>query len=148
MGKRLTVSLYSFGCYTELTDNFELYHAFQELLSINNEELLVRLYKKYVKRENVDKTVDLLKAGVSRMKGKNKKIFDSLLFAFEDGVEGSEISLRSFGKYEPLRLVVLDEPYCMLSDNISLEDYDNNDGEPFWMRPEYIIEKYSKVKKI
>ena len=62
-------------------------------------------------------------------------------------MENSDFFFKKDGEYEPLRLVVLDEPYCMLSDNIPLEDYDNNDGEPFWMRPEYIIEKYSKVKK-
>ena len=144
MHKKLTVSLYSFGCYTELVDSITLYNFFQELFLINKIDLGIRLYKRYIKRNDTRVTIDYLKNVASKLKKNHRVLINSLIRACEYGSEGSELSLRSFGEYEPLRLVILDEPYCTISDYIPLEDYDNNEGEPFWMRPDYLIEKYGK----
>jgi hypothetical protein len=38
--------------------------------------------------------------------------------------------------------VLFDAPYRYLQ--IPLEDYDNLEGDPLWMRPEYMLEKYFK----
>ncbi len=143
----VTVALYGSGSYTELVDNQSLNSVFINLLKTETSDLLIRLYRKYVKREQVSSTIYLLKSKLVLLKNKEQKILNHLVDACKYASEVSELSYQTFGIYRPLRLVTLDEPYCMLSQNIPLEDYDNNDGEPFWMRPEYIIEKYSKVKK-
>ena len=33
-------------------------------------------------------------------------------------------------------------PYPLIEEEIPLEDYDNLEGDPFWMRPEYMLERY------
>ena len=141
------IALYSFGCYTELANDVTMYKLFEDLLSRGNNILISRLYKKYLDINDAYSVIKLLKTYIPNCKDSNKRLLSSIISACEDGVEGSELALKNFGEYEPLRLVILDEPFCTISDNIPLEDYDNNDGEPFWMRPGYILEHYSKSNK-
>ena len=144
----MLIALYSFGSYTELADSSDLDILFKSILSRSaKQELIMRLYKKYVRRQDVFDTISELRTQSTLYKGKQKRLLASVISACEFGAKKSELCLEKFGEYEPLRFVVLDEPYYLISHNIPLEDYDNNDGEPFWMRPEYIIEKYSKIKK-
>ena len=101
-----------------------------------------RLFRKYVRKADTIATKEALLALP------DNQFVKKLIEAF-DYISGvAEDVFEDYGEYVPIRIVLFDEPYSMLSRNIPLEDYDNNDGEPFWMRPEYIIEKYSKVKKI
>ena len=143
----MLVALHSFGSYTELTDSKVLDNVFKMLIGISQNRLILRLYKKYIAREDVSDTISELGKKCWDFKGKQKEILNKMISACEFGAKKSELCLQKFGEYEPLRLVILDEPYCTLSDNIPLEDYDNNEGEPFWMRPQYIIENYSQMYK-
>lgn len=143
----VTVALYGSGSYTELVDNQLLNSVFLNLLKTETSDLLIRLYRKYVKREQVSSTIYLLESKLILLKNREQKILNHLIDACKYASEVSELSYQTFDIYRPLRLVILDEPYCTLSDDIPLEDYDNNEGEPFWMRPQYIIENYSQMYK-
>lgn len=90
-------------------------------------------------------TIDLLNALSSHYKGHLRDILEKIIKACNHLEELNEICLKRNESYDPFRFIILDEPYCTLSDNIPLEDYDNNEGEPFWMRPEYIVEHYSQT---
>ena len=86
----------------------------------------------------------MLKSELCKRNCIDNKLLEKLINACERGANYVNLSFKTFNVYEPLRLVILNEPYFSLSLDIPLEDYDNNEGEPFWMRPEYIIEKYGK----
>lgn len=138
------VALYSLGYYSEFVSNDELYRLFGTLMEQNNSHLLARLYKKYVKEEDLNPTLCLLK----KLKGKtrnDKNLLKELISKFEYATQSSVYFKNKYGHYDAVRFVLLDEPYCTLSRNIPLEDYDNNDGEPFWMRPQYILDHYSQT---
>jgi len=116
------------------------------LLGMTSNPLLDRLYRRYIRRNDVDNTLKLL--GEYQVNQKYKTLKNNLLNAIKDQATCAENNLEDYGEYVPVRIVLFDLPYSVIDDDIPLEDYDNNDGEPFWMRPEYIVEKYSKIKKI
>ena len=118
----------------------EYYKFFQN--NLDNNELLDRLYRRYVKRENVNATKEYLKS--LEIKKSTNSLAKKIRKSLEDQAECSELRFARTKRYIPVRIVLFDEPYHLLSRNIPLEDYDNNEGEPFWMRPDYLIEKYGK----
>lgn len=128
-----------------LGDCFQYYELFQRI-AIN--PYIDRLYRRYVRQEEVKNTLVALDDCMSNASKLDKHMISKLKDALIRGDEASKLCIEDYGKYIPVHIVLSDEPYYLISHcNIPLEDYDNNDGEPFWMRPEYIIEKYSKVKK-
>ena len=136
-----------YSSYHVISDDSVLYDLFQVLKKYDQNSLLLDFFKKVVKEENIKSTFEILKLQRKRCNNLQKKLLDKIIQAYEYQMELTDLYRDKGKKYDPIRFVILDEPYCTLSRNIPLEDYDNNDGEPFWMRPEYIIEKYSKVKK-
>lgn len=140
----------------------------------NNWDLITdRLYKRYIRYEelptfiekiNEIKTifaniptdkVNFKKFGVNfddtnlNLQGKNlsntfKKYFDHL----EDCIETAELIKKERGSYEPIRIVVSDLPEFYADDDRPLEDYDNLEGEPFWMRTEPTMEAFNIEEKV
>ena len=139
------IALQAFNDNVVLASIVEMNSLFQNLLSTNDSELLCRLYRKYIKRDDVDSTIQLLKSSTGKIDMSYNKLLGKLISACEKGKDYVDLCSQTFGVYKPLRLVILDEPYFSLSLNIPLEDYDNNDGEPFWMRPQYILDHYSQT---
>ena len=133
----------AFGIIT-LGDSNEYYKLFQR---VKDNELLDRLFRKYVRREDVNKTTEALATCAEDFSKSDKLRISKLKDLVVRGAKQGEYDLEDYGKYFPVRIILYDLPFSVIADDIPLEDYDNNDGEPFWMRPEYIIEKYSKVKK-
>ena len=130
---------------TTLGDSKEYYELFQR---VKDNELLDRLFRKYVRREDANKTAEALATCAENFSKSGKLRISKLKDLVIRGARQGEYDLEDYGKYFPVRIILYDLPFSVIADDIPLEDYDNNDGEPFWMRPEYIIEKYSKVKKI
>ena len=130
-------------CEAEICNNL-----FDKIKSRNNSIVIDRLYRKIVRLEDVSELQSVLSRLISGDFDKTQKeLIEKILKALTFFHDCAEHDLEKYGDYTPLRIMLIDLPYSVLDDNIPLEDYDNNDGEPFWMRPEYIIEKYSKVKK-
>lgn len=134
-----------YSSYHVIADDFVLYDLFQVLQGYDRDDLLLRLFKKVVKEENIKSTFDMLKSLRKHCNDHQRKLLNKIIQAYEYQMELTNLYLNKGKKYDPIRFVILDEPYCTLSRNIPLEDYDNNDGEPFWMRPEYILEHYSQT---
>ena len=107
---------------------------------INDNPLIDRLYRRYVRREDNVQTLDVLREKATLI---SEPLLNCLIEKLEDGIKGSELSLKTFGgEYCPIRLCIHDVFYAMVEEEIPLEDYDNLEGDPLWMRPEYMIEKY------
>ena len=134
-----------YSSYHVISDDSVLYDLFQVLKKYDQNSLLLDFFKKVVKEENIKSTFEILKLQRKRCNNLQKKLLDKIIQAYEYQVELTDLYRDKGKKYDPIRFVILDEPYCTLSRNIPLEDYGNNDGEPFWMRPQYILDHYSQT---
>jgi hypothetical protein len=109
-------------------------------------ELIDRLYRRYVRKDDVLYTGNILSETLLRYKnGKEKKLLARLVDAYTDQAECSELAFKRCGEYFPIRLFLTASPYRYLQ--IPLEDYDKLEGDPLWMRPEYMLEKYYPKEK-
>lgn len=109
-----------------------------------NNYYIERLYRRYVKKEDVISTRIKIVDYYKELTKREKPFFDKLLEAFDYRIKTAEYCLEDYGKYCPLRIVSTNTVYLMLEKKIPLEDYDNLEGDPLWMRPEYMLEKYGK----
>ena len=115
-------------------------------LKIKKNELVDRLYRRYVRKEEIANTRNILEKLYSQLNIKHeKKLFSQLLEAVEDQIECSKLCFERSGEYIPIRIILASSPYRYLE--IPLEDYDNLEGDPLWMRPEYVLEKYYPEEK-
>jgi hypothetical protein len=122
---------------------FDYSNLFSE---IKSNEFIDRLYRRYVKMEDVHDTRHILSKVLSQSKKqKEKPLLTQLIKAFDDQVECSRLCFKRSGKYIPIRIFLTASPYRYLQ--IPLEDYDNLEGDPLWMRPEYMLEKYYPKEK-
>ena len=116
-------------------------------------ELIDRLYRKYVRYDDIDATRDLVKQIFDSMMF-TKKLCDTFLEAYDSCVDDvknyTNGDKRLYGKHKggcsPIRIINVTDPivvlYAAVESLIPDEDYDNLEGDPLWMRPEYMIEKY------
>jgi hypothetical protein len=115
-------------------------------LKIVDNKLIDRLYRRYVKREDVSNTRNMLNEILFQLESrKERKCLIQIIKAFDDQAACAEYSLQDYGKYHPIRIFLTASPYRYLQ--IPLEDYDNLEGDPLWMRPEYMLEKYYPKEK-
>ena len=134
-----------YSSYHVISDDSVLYDLFQVLKKYDQNSILLDFFKRVVKEKNIKSTFDILKLQRRRCNNLQKKLLDKIIQAYEYQMELTGLYCDKGKKYDPIRFVILDEPYSTLSRNIPLEDYDNNDGEPFWMSPQYILEHYSQT---
>lgn len=132
----MEIALCSFNTLNVLSSSEKLSILFN---TINDCQLIDRLYRRYVKHEDNEKTLALL---ISKSKIVKNNLLNELVKKFERGIENSEYFFKKYGEYFPIRLVICDMPYSLIEEDIPLEDYDNLEGDPLWMRPEYMLEKY------
>ena len=132
----MEIALRSFGRIDIVGSCQELFKLF---VLINDTPLIDRLYRRYVKREDGLITLNQLKEKHNIFGG---GLLGELIIKFAGSIEKSENSLIKFGEYVPVHLVICDMPYPLIEEDIPLEDYDNLEGDPLWMRPEYMLEKY------
>lgn len=135
--------MYFFKCIKENISNND----------VNNIDLVSdRLFRKYVRFEDIESTLDVLR--------KVRSVFDVIPyggdFEFFDGVclnlNGKTLSdvfcvifnsaekvfdqaimfYRDFNRYTPIKLIVADIPECISWEKKSLAEYDSVSGEPLW----------------
>lgn len=135
----MEVALYSSGNINIIAESSVVFDLFQ---LINDNTLIDRLYKRYVRPEDNNKTLNILE---SKAKIIHNNLLEKLIEKFAKGIEGSNLDYEIFGgDYYPIRLGIGDTFFSMVEEEIPLEDYDNLEGDPLWMRPEYMLEKYGK----
>ena len=120
-----------------------------------------RLYKRYLRREEVGKAseemnlvknlfsqiptdqvnfenlgIDLENTRLALSEATLDKVFIKYFNHFEDCKETCTLAQEILGYFQPVRFVIGDLPYFMVDKNRPLADYDNlpDDAEPFWMR--------------
>jgi hypothetical protein len=124
----------------ELGDPIVWNNWFLKELSFSAKEEFVyleNLYKRYIKFEDITKTKEVLKMK-SNTSTFAKILYDEFLICLDDAIS----FLETWNKYLSIHLSLSDMIYCVVKKNIPLEDYDNLEGDPLWMRPEYMLEKY------
>jgi hypothetical protein len=109
-------------------------------------ELIERLYKRYIKQEDLRATLEALEKSLKLMSIKSEKLLLNKIIKFiEKQVWFSDKALEENEKYIPTRIILFHSPYRYLQ--IPLEDYDNLEGDPLWTRPTYMLEKYYPKEK-
>lgn len=112
--------------------------------------LIDRLYKRYLKAEELEIAIELMKIVEDEFKKKEqlrinsgeKSIFTYFKSYFEKFLlcaEMIQLSYEEFGsspdyKYEPMKLVITDLPWYLIEQNRSLDEYDKLSTIPFWLR--------------
>jgi hypothetical protein len=120
-----------------------------------------RLYRRYLRLEQLEMASELMaqvkrvfaglsgdaincqsRAANTRLDMENKTlsgVFEKYFESYAHCVESAKInyeSLKSYPgyKYEPVRLVLADQPWFLIEKKRPLEDYDALEGSPFWLR--------------
>ena len=138
----MKIALTGAGSYFSLGDSSDYSKVF---LQLQEDVLINRLYTKYVKKEDIENTKVALEKAVSKLKGSSLKKIQFILNSFLHLMKCVEYEFEDYNSYVPIRIVLIDSPYRYLE--IPLEDYDNLEGDPLWMRPEYVLEKYYPEEK-
>ena len=126
---------------SELGEQKEYYELFKKN---KKNQLIDRLFRCYVQREDAQATLKVLE-GLKDVSDSEKLLISKLKKLLINGIREAELYFEDYNQYMPVHIILLDLPYRILDRNIPLEDYDNNEGEPFWMRPQYILEHYSQT---
>jgi len=134
----MEIGLRSICSYSIIAESDKMFELFK---LINDNSLIDRLYKRYVNRRENIQTLNLIE---SKSKQNPISLLNDLVLKFRNEISHAEYFYSEFGKYIPIRLVICDMPYPLIEEEIPLEDYDNLEGAPLWMRPEYMLEKYGK----
>lgn len=98
-----------------------------------------RLYKRYVRNDDFDLTVDSMHYIFSVFKnnksgGNIADKFSDLYSNFLDSVDNFKYFQIHRGNTNLLRIIITDMPQCLIDTNRSLEKLDTWDGPPFWTR--------------
>lgn len=126
-------SLVELGDASDMVDFFDFFT--RKLKLCGDDELSDRLYRKYIKLEQLERLdliVKKLKATLSSDEGKYLKYLSGI----ETCIESAELFYKSWDIYQPIKVAVTDVPYYIDDKNRPLEQYDalTPDDPPFWLR--------------
>lgn len=100
-----------------------------------------RLYKRYVKKDNLEATEFALNFIADKFKDifntKGESLFDIFRNYFESyskSTNYSKMFLEKYNEYIPIIICTTSLPHCVIDTERSLEKYDTLDGPPFWTR--------------
>jgi len=107
----------------------------RKLMSHGDSELSERLYKKYIRLEELGRLAQMVKEIKSALSSDEEKYLKYLL-GIETCIESAEIFYKSWNIYQPLKIAVTDVPYYINDKNRPLEQYDalGPNDPPFWLR--------------
>ncbi|MDC5521740.1 hypothetical protein NRA58_15150 [Acinetobacter baumannii] len=145
--------MYESGSSDEIQNFFDTIHDLA-LTNPNNLDwslVLDRLYKRYVRFDDIDKTKEiidfcksvLIKAGDDEKNNPFLKYFRH----FYSSVSSAISFYETFGEYRPIKITVIDLPWYILEEKRPLEEYDQLEGEPFWSR-EYTEEEIERLSNL
>lgn len=122
------------GTATEMVDFFN--YANDCLRDHRDIELLERLYKKYVRLEEIDETSLMVKMIKENIAPDVERRFVQYFSGIETCIESAKMFYKSWGIYQPVKVGVTDVPGYIQDKNRPLEVYDalGPDDLPFWLR--------------
>lgn len=118
------------GSATEMIDFFEYIKKYED------NELLDRLYKKYVRFEELDETALMVRKLKEGLSSDVEEKFSKYLSGIETCIESAKMFYNSWGIYQPVKAGVTDVPEYIQDKNRPQEQYDvlSPDDPPFWLR--------------
>ena len=100
--------------------------------------VLDRLYKRYVRFEDIDQTKQIMEYCKSHLtkdgEDESTNIFLMYFRHFFSSASSSISFYESFGEYLPIKISVVDLPWYLLENQRPLLEYDQLEGGPFWLR--------------
>lgn len=66
---------------------------------------------------------------------------------FDSSVSSAISFYQAFGEYLPIKISVVDLPWYWIEEQRPLEEYDQLEGEPFWMK-EYTAEDLKRLSNL
>ncbi len=117
-----------------------------------------RLYRRYLRLEELDEAVklmskvkeifstlpnsaidwpedfDLTKTRLDKNLSTLENIFEKYFRGFFYCVKSAQLHYETFKSYKPVRTGTTDTPYYIDDKNRPLEEYDQLEGKPFWLR--------------
>jgi len=110
--------------------------------------ILDRLYMRYVRFEDIDQTkqiMDFCKINLTK-EGDNESTSNFYMYFqhFFSSVNSAISFYETFGQYRPIKISVVDLPWYLIEEKRPLEEYDQLNGEPFWLR-EYTVEDIERL---
>ena len=159
MSKMVNIEI-ALGCslYEPIGEAIRYKHLFKYA---SQYELIDRLYRRYVRYEDIDATQRLVEQIFDEIQF-DKALRNDFTYAYEQCIEDVKEDAGKNGEHygeggnycHPIRILNVTGihtdmspmpeymAYISAEGEIPLEDYDNLEGNPFWMRPEYVVEKY------
>jgi hypothetical protein len=143
----------------EIGNKFEVMFFFKCLnkyitkYDIENIDLVSdRLYKKYVKLDDIECTLGILRrvrnifesisyegdfdgGGFGRLNLNGKflsDVFSGFFEAIELVFEQALVFYREFNRYVPIKIIIADIPGCISWEKKSLNEYESVEGDPLW----------------
>lgn len=127
-------SMVELGSASEMADFFTCF--FSNLRKDRNREVLERLYKKYVRIEELDEVVQMTKDLKEDLLPDIRNKYSKYISAIEICIESAKIFYESWGNYQPLKVGRTDIPFYLDDKERPMEQYDElrQDDLPLWLR--------------
>jgi hypothetical protein len=107
-----------------------------------------RLYKRYIKEEDLAATTEAMDFIAEKFKSVTKTFEENehMFSCYKRILKKDKFFRIDEGeKYFPIRIVVAELPHCVIDNHRLLSTYDTHDGPPFWTRF-YLKEFYDQGK--
>ncbi|MCK1069450.1 hypothetical protein OCJ35_02915 [Pluralibacter gergoviae] len=126
-------SIVELGSPSEMIDFFVFLKGKRKFFK--DEEIVSRLYNKYVRLEQLDQ-LDLAVKSIKSSLSLEEDKYLKYLSGIETCIESAKLFYNSWSIYQPLKVAVTDTPYYIEDKNRPLEQYDELDhnASPFWLR--------------
>lgn len=113
--------------------------------------VLDRLYRRYVRFEDIDKTKQVMDYYKTILVKKSEDEISNLLLRyfrhFDSSVSSALSFYQAFGEYLPIKISVVDLPWYLLEGQRPLHEYDQLEDKPFWLRA-YTEEEIDRLSNL
>jgi hypothetical protein len=137
-------SLCIVGSIDEVESFFARVKAIAPHISVHSSLITDRLYRRYLRLSELEEATSTLLGIVDALSrtvpdAAQSAFAGRFLRCFNSCVESAKLNYEAFRdtegyEYEPVRLVIADQPWFTAEKQRSLGEYDANDGAPFWAR--------------
>ncbi|EMD2717158.1 hypothetical protein ACFO72_003802 [Enterobacter roggenkampii] len=127
-------SIVELGSPSEMEDFFSFF--FNNLKENKNHAILERLYKKYVRLEELDEIKQITQELKDSLAPDIKDKYSKYISGIEICIESAKLFYESWNIYQPVRVGITDLPYYIDDKRRPLSQYDTLGPEelPFWLR--------------
>ncbi|ELW9547401.1 hypothetical protein FPV33_21735 [Klebsiella aerogenes] len=127
-------SMVELGFPSEMDDFFSFF--FNNLKGNKNHAVLDRLYRKYVRLEDLDEISKITQELKGYLSPDIKDKYSKYISGIETCIESAKLFYESWNIYQPVRVGITDAPFYIDDKRRTLDQYDALSPEelPFWLR--------------